>query len=88
LISVDPRKSAANIFLNCTKNTELTASPLARTFCFAPQNKKGNRTPAKTPTGQGSNTKQASYRSTTTAVIIENENEWLIANCQLLTGES
>jgi hypothetical protein len=35
LIRADPRKSVATIFLNCTKNTELTASPLPRTFCFA-----------------------------------------------------
>src|SRR5580700_12082513 len=34
-IRADPRKSVATIFLNCTKNTELTASPLPRTFCFA-----------------------------------------------------
>jgi hypothetical protein len=31
----DRQKSLPNIFLNCTKNTELTPRPFARTFSFA-----------------------------------------------------
>jgi hypothetical protein len=43
-IPAHPRKSMPTIFLNCTKNTELTPRPFARTFCFAsPQ--KMNRNP-------------------------------------------
>jgi hypothetical protein len=34
-ILANPRKSVARIFLNCTKNTELTARLFARTFFFA-----------------------------------------------------
>jgi hypothetical protein len=34
-IRADPRKSVATIFLNCTKNTELTARAFARTFTLA-----------------------------------------------------
>jgi hypothetical protein len=34
-IRVDPPKSVAIFFLNCTKNTELTGAPFARTVTFA-----------------------------------------------------
>jgi hypothetical protein len=34
-IRVDPRKSVAIFFLNCTKNTELTRAQFARTVTFA-----------------------------------------------------
>lgn len=33
-------KSAATLFLNCTKNTELTAPHFTRTFCLALSTKK------------------------------------------------
>jgi hypothetical protein len=39
----NPQKSAANIFLNCTKNTELTQRPFARTFILALSIKKRNQ---------------------------------------------
>jgi hypothetical protein len=42
------------IFLNCTKNTELTSRPFARTFTFA-LNQKLNRTQPKTFTGMRPN---------------------------------
>jgi hypothetical protein len=35
LIRDDPRKTVANLFLNCTKNTELTRARFARTVSFA-----------------------------------------------------
>jgi hypothetical protein len=53
LIHIYPSQSASQIFLNCTKNTELTARPFAPTFTLA-LNKKlklgqdGNR-PGKQP---------------------------------------
>jgi len=48
LIHVYPSQSVAVNFLNCTKNTELTARPFARTFTLAPSTKKLN--PDKTRT--------------------------------------
>ena len=35
VVPVHPPKSAPELFLNCTKNTELTPRPFARTFSFA-----------------------------------------------------
>jgi hypothetical protein len=43
-IPANPRKSMPTIFLNCTKNTELTPRPFARTFCFTSAQKM-NRNP-------------------------------------------
>jgi len=42
-ISRNPRKSIAAIFLNCTKNTELTRGGFALTFSFALTKKKAQR---------------------------------------------
>ena len=35
VVAVHPPKSAPELFLNCTKNTELTPRPFTRTFSFA-----------------------------------------------------
>jgi hypothetical protein len=51
LMRIDPQKSVANIFLNCTKNIGLTPRPFARTFGFV-FSRKQKPTRSKTVTGQ------------------------------------
>jgi hypothetical protein len=68
-IRVDPRKSVAQIFLNCTKNTELTGRHFNRTFSFA-LNK--NLTRSQPPTVRGSDKARQTKISTRIGETLSN----------------
>jgi len=76
LVPVHPPKSAPELFLNCTKNTELTPRPFTRTFSFAFNQKTKSNSAEDTNRHETKRTlysTSVSHHHTITAKLVANE---------------